>query len=175
MFLIFLLLTISFDILLFKILTYKKKDEKEYFYKVNKELEKKIVLRVKNRQILNRMNILAQLHDSNNLLGLSLDYSNNFFLAKNIPQPSYFLSYNILGLELTISLETTLVPENTHVAWNITNYEGDPISPNDMSGEFVIDEDGHAEVEFTIPNPGDAFSFSFNLTNRGEYVGVKRE
>ena len=29
MFLIFLLLTIAFDILLFKMLTYKKKDEKE--------------------------------------------------------------------------------------------------------------------------------------------------
>ena len=43
MFLIFLLLTISFDILLFKILTYKKKDEKEYFYKVNEELEKNFV------------------------------------------------------------------------------------------------------------------------------------
>ncbi len=139
------------------------------------ELEKKIVLRVKNRQIPNRMNILALLHDSNNLSGLSLDYSNNFVLEKNIPQPSYFLSYNILGLKLIISLETTLVPENTHVAWNITNYEGDPISPNDMSGEFVIDEDGHAEVEFTILNPGYAFSFSFNLTNREEYVGVKRD
>ena len=139
------------------------------------EVDKKIVLRVKNRQILNRMNILAQLHDSNDFLTLSLDYSNNFVLAKNIPQPSYFLSYDILGLTLTISLETTLVPENTHVAWNITNYEGDPISPNDMSGEFVIDEDGHAEVEFTIPNAGDAFSFSFNLTGREEYVGVKRD
>lgn len=43
MFLIFLLLTISFDVLLFKILTYKKKDEKEYFYKVNKELEKNFI------------------------------------------------------------------------------------------------------------------------------------
>ena len=43
MFLIFLLLTISFDILLFKILKYKKKDEKEYFYKVNKELEKNFI------------------------------------------------------------------------------------------------------------------------------------
>ena len=43
MFLIFLLLTISFDILLFKILTYKKKDEKEYFYKVNKELYKNFI------------------------------------------------------------------------------------------------------------------------------------
>ena len=43
MILIFLLLTISFDILLFKILTYKKKDEKEYFYKVNKELEKNFI------------------------------------------------------------------------------------------------------------------------------------
>lgn len=139
------------------------------------ELEKKIVLRVKNRQILNRMNILALLDDSNNLSFLSLDYSNNFVLEKNIPQPSYMLSYNILGLKLTIYLETTLVPENTHVAWNITNYEGDPISPNDMSGEFVIDEDGHAEVEFTIPKRGDAFSFSFNLTGREEYVGVKRD
>lgn len=139
------------------------------------EVDKKIVLRVKNRQILNRMNILAQLHDSNNLFTLRLDYSNNFVLAKNIPQPSYILSYNILGLILIISLETTLVPENTNIAWNITNYEGDPISPNDMSGEFVIDEDGHAEVEFTIPNAGDAFSFSFNLTNRDEYIGVKRD
>lgn len=43
MFLIFLLLTISFDILLFKILTYKKKDEKEYFYKVNKELGRNFI------------------------------------------------------------------------------------------------------------------------------------
>ena len=138
-------------------------------------VDKKIVLRVKNRQILNRMNILAQLHDSNNLGGLSLDYSNNFLLAKNIPQPSYMLSYNILGLTLTIYLETTLVPENTHIAWNITNYEGDPISPNDMSGEFIVDVDGHAEVEFTSPNGADAFSFAFNLTGREEYVGVKRE
>jgi len=142
---------------------------------VENEVDKKIVLRVKNRQILNRMNILAQLNDNNNLGGLGLDYSNNFLLAKNIPQPSYLLSYDILGLTLTISLETTLVPEDTHVAWNITNYEGDPISPNDMSGEFVIDEDGHAEVEFTIPNVGDAFSFTLNLTGREEYVGVKRE
>ena len=139
------------------------------------EFEKKIVLRVKKRQILNRMNILAQLNDDNNLSGLSLDDSNNFVLEKNIPQPSYLLSYNILGLTLTISLDTTLVPENTHVAWDITNYEGDPISPNDMSGEFVIGADGHAEVVFTIPNTDDAFSFSFNLTGRKEYVGVKRE
>lgn len=43
MFLIFLLLTIAFDILLFKILTYKKKDKKEYFYKVNEELEKNFI------------------------------------------------------------------------------------------------------------------------------------
>ena len=43
MFLIFLLLTIAFDILLFKALTYKKKDEKQYFYKVNEELEENFI------------------------------------------------------------------------------------------------------------------------------------
>lgn len=139
------------------------------------EVEKKVVLRVKNREILSRLNILIQLNDDNNLEFLKLHYSNNFVLEKNIPQPTYILSYNILGLTLTISLETTLVPEDTHVAWNITNYEGDPISPNDMSGEFVIGADGHAEVVFAIPNLGDAFSFSFNLTGREEYVGVKRD
>lgn len=139
------------------------------------ELEKKIVLRVKNRQILNRMNILTLIHDSNNLGGLGLEYSNNFLLEKNIPQPTYFLSYNILGLTLTISLETTLIEENTHIAWNITNYEGDPITPVVSAGEFVIDEDGQAEVEFTIQNGGDAFSFVFGLTGRDEYIGVKRE
>ena len=93
------------------------------------ELEKKIVLRVKNRNISKRLNILTLIHDSNNLGGLGLEYSNNFLLEKNIPQPSYLLSYNILGLTLTISLETTLIEENTHIAWNITNYEGDPITP----------------------------------------------
>ena len=139
------------------------------------ELEKKFVLRVKNRQILNRMNILAHFLDGNNLTNSNFDYSNNFVLAKNIPQPSYFLSYNILGLKLTIYLETTLVPENTHVAWNITNYEGDPITPVVSAGEFVIDEDGQAEVEFTIQNGGDEFSFVFGLTGRDEYIGVKRE
>ena len=85
------------------------------------------------------------------------------------------LSYNILGLTLTISLETTLIEENTHIAWNITNYEGDPITPVVSAGEFIVDADGHSEVEFTIPNAGDAFSFSFNLTGREEYVGVKRD
>ena len=43
MFLIFLLLTIAFDILLFKMLTYKKKDEKQYFYKVNEKIEKNFI------------------------------------------------------------------------------------------------------------------------------------
>lgn len=43
MFLIFLLLTIAFDILLFKMLTYKKKDGKQYFYKVNEELEENFI------------------------------------------------------------------------------------------------------------------------------------
>ena len=139
------------------------------------ELEKKIVLRVKNRNISNRLNILTLIHDSNNLGGLKLEYSNNFLLEKNIPQPTYILSYNILGLTLTISLETTLIEENTHIAWNITNYDGDPISPNDMSGEFIVDEDGQAEVKFTIQNGGDEFSFVFGLTGRDEYIGVKRD
>jgi hypothetical protein len=43
MFLIFLLLTVIFDILLFKILTYKKKDRKDYFYKTNEEFEKNFI------------------------------------------------------------------------------------------------------------------------------------
>lgn len=139
------------------------------------ELEKKIVLRVKNRQILNRLNILALIHDDNNLGFLKLDYSNNFLLEKNIPQPTYILSYNILGLTLTISLETTLIEENTHIAWNITNYEGDPITPVVSAGEFVIDEDGQAKVEFTINTFSDKFSFVFGLTGRDEYIGVKRD
>lgn len=139
------------------------------------ELEKKIVLRVKNRNISKRLNILTLIHDSNNLGGLDLEYSNNFLLEKNIPQPTYILSYNILGLTLTISLETTLIEENTHIAWNITNYEGDPITPVVSAGEFIVDEDGQAEVEFTIPNGGDEFSFVFGLTGRDEYIGVKRD
>ena len=139
------------------------------------ELEKKIVLRVKNRNISNRLNILTLIHDSNNLGGLKLEYSNNFLLEKNIPQPTYILSYNILGLTLTISLETTLIEENTHIAWDISSFEGDPITPVVSAGEFVIDADGHSEVEFTINTFSDEFSFVFGLTGRDEYIGVKRD
>lgn len=43
MFLLVLLLILAADILFLKMLTYKKKDEKQYFYKVNEELEKNFV------------------------------------------------------------------------------------------------------------------------------------
>ena len=43
------------------------------------------------------------------------------------------------------------------------------------AGEFVIDENGHAEVAFTIQNGGDEFSFVFGLTGRDEYIGVKSD
>lgn len=43
MFLLVLLLILIADILFLKMLTYKKKDEKQYFYKVNKELKKNFV------------------------------------------------------------------------------------------------------------------------------------
>ena len=43
MFLLVLLLILAGDILFLKMLTYKKKDEKQYFYKVNEELEKNFV------------------------------------------------------------------------------------------------------------------------------------
>lgn len=43
MFLLVLLLILAADILFLKMLTYKKKDEKQYFYKVNEELEKNFI------------------------------------------------------------------------------------------------------------------------------------
>lgn len=45
MFLLVLLLILAADILFLKMLTHNKKDEKQYFYKVNKEL-KKILLKI---------------------------------------------------------------------------------------------------------------------------------
>lgn len=43
MFLLVLLLILAADILFLKMLTHKKKDEKQYFYKVNKELKKNFI------------------------------------------------------------------------------------------------------------------------------------
>lgn len=43
MFLLVLLLILAADILFLKMLTHNKKDEKQYFYKVNKELKKNFV------------------------------------------------------------------------------------------------------------------------------------
>lgn len=43
MFLLVLLLILAADILFLKILTYKKKDRKDYFYKTNEEFEKNFI------------------------------------------------------------------------------------------------------------------------------------
>lgn len=43
MFLLVLLLILAADILFLKILTYKKKDRKDYFYKTNEEFEKNLI------------------------------------------------------------------------------------------------------------------------------------
>ena len=43
MFLLVLLLILAADILFLKMLTHKKKDEKQYFYKVNEELEENFI------------------------------------------------------------------------------------------------------------------------------------
>ena len=43
MFLLVLLLILAADILFLKMLTYKKKDEKQYFYKVNEEFKKNFI------------------------------------------------------------------------------------------------------------------------------------
>ena len=138
------------------------------------ETEKKVVLVLRDVSILKRMNVAACVSDISSASFLDRVFFDNFLIEKNTVQANYMLTYTILGTTLTISLDTTLVAENTIVEWNISNFTGDPIAPSDTTGEFTIDEDGHAEVAFTF-NLGDEFSFEFGLTGREEYVGVKRE
>lgn len=137
------------------------------------ETEKKVVLVLRDVSILKRMNVAACVSDISSASFLDSVFFDNFLIEKNTVQANYMLTYTILGTTLTISLDTTLVAENTIVEWNISNFTGDPIAPSDTTGEFTIDEDGHAEVAFTF-NLGDEFSFEFGLTGRDEYVGVEK-
>lgn len=68
--------------------------------------------------------------------------------------PTYVLTANQTtvdeGEQITFNLTTTGLAQGTPVAWNMTGIQTADISPNAMSGQFVVGADGTATKAITI-------------------------
>lgn len=68
--------------------------------------------------------------------------------------PSYSLTASQTtvdeGQQVTFTLTTTGIAQGTQVAWNITGIQSADISPNALTGQFVVGADGTATYTLTI-------------------------
>lgn len=54
------------------------------------------------------------------------------------------------GEQITFTLETNGIPQGTPVNWNITGIQSADITPNQLSGQFIVGSDGNATKTITI-------------------------
>lgn len=77
-------------------------------------------------------------------------------LADGASAASYTLSASLTtvdeGQQVTFNLSTTGLAQGTPVEWNITGVQSADISPNLLTGQFVVGADGKASYTLTIVN-----------------------